>query len=547
VWCPQWPVAAAGCAPDEAVAVVHANRIVACSRVAAAAGVVVGQRRREAQGRCPHLRLVPAEPARDAREFQNVVEAVAAIVPRLELTEPGLLTFPTRGPSRYFGGDEAMAVRVLDLVRAAVGDRLAATGQPGVGIADGRFAAGVAARRGADGGRPFVVAPGTSGTFLERLPLGTLVDVGGLDAQQVELFARLGLRRLGELAALPAADLLARFGWAGAAARQMASGCDDRPADTEDPPPGLAMTHHFETPVHHADTVVFAGKQLAEQLAGALAATGRVCTQLEVTAETEHGERSTRLWSRSTGLNVGAMTERIRWQLDGWTSSGTAGDANGHAPERVAWQVAEWPGECAVDAVTAGVIQLRIEPVGVRADDGTQLGLWGGRTQADEWAQRATARLVGLVGDDNVVVPAWHGGRQPDDVYQWVPAALADLTDSSVRLGDRSATPWPGRLPAPSPAAVFASPVAVTVADADGAPVGVSGRGAITAPPATVQSASGTVERISAWAGPWLLEERWWDATRQRRLARFQLLTASGRAFLATVERRQWWLVAEYA
>jgi protein ImuB len=62
-----------------------------------------------------------------------------------------------------------------------------------------------------------------------------------------------------------------------------------------------------------------------------------------------------------------------------------------------------------------------------------------------------------------------------------------------------------------------------------------------------VRSASGTVERISAWAGPWLLEERWWDATRQRRLARFQLLTESGRAFLATVERRQWWLVAEYA
>jgi len=200
-----------------------------------------------------------------------------------------------------------------------------------------------------------------------------------------------------------------------------------------------------------------------------------------------------------------------------------------------------------VDAVTAGIIQLRIEPIAVRADDGTQLGLWGGRTQADEWAQRATARVIGLVGDDNVVVPAWRGGRQPEDVYQWVPAGLTDLADASVRLGDASATPWPGRLPSPSPAAVYPSAVAVTVADAGGAPVSVSGRGAISAPPAVLQSSAGSSERVVAWAGPWLLEERWWDAARQRRMARFQLLTESGRAFLATVERRQWWLVAEYA
>jgi protein ImuB len=538
VWCPQWPVAAAGCAPDEAVAVVHANRIVARSRAAAAAGVAVGHRRRESQGRCPNLRLVPTEPARDAREFQRVVEAVATIVPRLELTEPGVLTFPTRGPSRYFGGDDAMAAKVLALVDEAVGDLLVATGRPGVGIADGRFAAGVAARRAVDAGRPLVVAPAGSPAFLERLPLRWLVDVGGLDPDQVALFGRLGLHDLGALAALPPADVVGRFGRFGVAAQQMAAGCDDRPAGTDDPPPGLAMTHQFESPVHHLDTVVFAGKQLAGELAGALGAQGRVCTQLEVTAETEHGETCTRLWSRSTGLNVGAMVERIRWQLDGW-----AGTASGDAPARATSEVTP----DAVDVVTAGIIQLRIEPVAVRADDGTQLGLWGGRTQADEWAQRATARVIGLVGDDDVVVPAWRGGRQPDDMYQWVPAGLSDLADASVRLGDCSATPWPGQLPPPSPAVVHQNPIAVTVADSGGAPVAVSGRGAISAAPATLYSASGSSERVVAWAGPWLLEERWWDAARQRRMARFQLLTESGRAFLATVERHQWWLVAEYA
>src|SRR5215211_2555463 len=92
VHCPQWPVVAAGCAVDEAVAVVHANRVVARSVAAAAAGVRIGQRRREAQARCPHLRLVAHEPLVDARAFGRVAEAVAAIVPRLEITRPGVLT-----------------------------------------------------------------------------------------------------------------------------------------------------------------------------------------------------------------------------------------------------------------------------------------------------------------------------------------------------------------------------------------------------------------------------------------------------------------------
>jgi protein ImuB len=265
--------------------------------------------------------------------------------------------------------------------------------------------------------------------------------------------------------------------------------------------------------------VVFTGKRLAEELVTSLAAHGRVCTQLVVTAETEHGERCERVWSRATGLNVAAVVERIRWQLDGWAN---------HTDDEP------------VDAVTAGVTQLRLEPVGVRADEGTQLGLWGGRTQADEWAQRATARLVAIAGDEHVVVPAWRGGRQPDDMYQWVSASLADLTDASVRLG-ADAAPWPGQVPSPSPASVYASPVAVTVIDDDGGPVSVSGRGAITAAPAAIDG-----ERVCAWAGPWLLEERWWDAARRRRMARFQLVTESGRAYLATVERQQWWLVAEY-
>ena len=51
----DWPVVAAGVAPDEPAAVLRANRVTACSPAARRDGVVVGQRRREAQSRCPGL------------------------------------------------------------------------------------------------------------------------------------------------------------------------------------------------------------------------------------------------------------------------------------------------------------------------------------------------------------------------------------------------------------------------------------------------------------------------------------------------------------
>lgn len=73
VWLPDWPVTAlirAGLAEEgAAVAIVRANRVVACSAAARAEGVRRGQRRREAQSVCPALRLASDDPGRDQRAF----------------------------------------------------------------------------------------------------------------------------------------------------------------------------------------------------------------------------------------------------------------------------------------------------------------------------------------------------------------------------------------------------------------------------------------------------------------------------------------------
>ena len=76
--CPEWPVVAAGAVPDQPLAVVHANRVIASSPAARFEGVELGLRRREAQGRCPSLVVVAADPARDARAFEPIAIALDA-------------------------------------------------------------------------------------------------------------------------------------------------------------------------------------------------------------------------------------------------------------------------------------------------------------------------------------------------------------------------------------------------------------------------------------------------------------------------------------
>ena len=159
-----------------------------------------------------------------------------------------------------------------------------------------------------------------------------------------------------------------------------------------------------------------------------------------------------------------------------------------------------------------------------------------------------------MVGDRAVLVPAWRGGRLPGDRYDWVPASTTDLTDADdtaerlrPRLRRRTGVgPWPGSLPTPSPAVVPAEVQPAELADADGRPVLVSGRGELSADPATLAIGGRPAQAITGWAGPWPLDERWWEPRRHRRLARFQVVTADGAAHLVLAEHRHWWVAASY-
>ncbi len=122
LWCPNWAVVAAQAEADEPVVVLHGNRVVAHSLAAGREGIAVGQRRRQAQTCCPSVRIVAHDPDGDARRFEGVVTAIAALIPRIEVTEPGMLSFLAKGPSRYFGGEAAMADRMTALAGGTVSE-----------------------------------------------------------------------------------------------------------------------------------------------------------------------------------------------------------------------------------------------------------------------------------------------------------------------------------------------------------------------------------------------------------------------------------------
>ena len=123
VRCRSWPVIGLGRRNDELAAVFVANRVVAASAAAVQAGVAVGLRRREAQRRAPALEVLAPDIGAEVRAFEPVLRSMEAVTPRIEIDRPGACSFLTRGPSRYFGGDEAMSDRVAEVVAAELGGR----------------------------------------------------------------------------------------------------------------------------------------------------------------------------------------------------------------------------------------------------------------------------------------------------------------------------------------------------------------------------------------------------------------------------------------
>ncbi|MBT0995270.1 DNA polymerase Y family protein [Cellulomonas sp. DKR-3] len=539
LWVPDWPVVAAAAALEVPAhlpaAVLVGQHVAAVNALARLEGVRRGMRRRQAQGCCPELVLLPGDDARDARAFEPVAVAAETVVAGLEVVRPGLLLLPAGGASRYHGSEDALAERLVEAVALGTGHECA------VGTADGLLAAVVAARTGAP------VPPGGSAAFLAGRPMTELSFAAVTDetARQVDelvsLLHRLGLRVLGQLAALPATDVHARFGRLGGWAHLLARGEDERPPARRRPEADLEVSAELDPPVDRVDTATFAGRRLAEDLHAMLVEHGLTCGRLEIAARTDEGVDLVRAWRTDLGgwggLSPARITDRIRWQLEGWLTAtavttararrldsrtGRRAASSGRAPDGSSRGMGSAGSSDPVlddhlelppdeDDRPVTLVRLAVTALDVAPAGAEQGRLWGGPSGGDLRAHRALDRVQGIVGGSGLLAVALQGGRDVREqvlLRPWGEQGGGEQ-GGSPRPVDR---PWPGRLPHPAPATVLPEPEPVQVLDGTGVAVALDARAGLSAAPAWVSWGQGRRTRVAGWAGPWLLTGRWWGA-----------------------------------
>jgi protein ImuB len=328
---------------------------------------------------------------------------------------------------------------------------------------------------------------------------------------------------VGKFAALSRSDVASRFGADAVVAHRFARGEPARGPSGRELPPELDAVMSCDPPVDRVDAAAFAGRSLAGELHRSLEAAGVGCTRLAIRAVTANGEELQRVWRCAEPLTEDATADRVRWQLDGWLNRRRD------------------------DRPTAPITTLSLHPVEVVSAAALQLPLWGSSGDDDRLrARRALVRVQGLLGPEAVQVPVLSGGRGPAERITFTP-----LGDEPVPRADPS-QPWPGQLPEPSPTVLLDDPIELL--DAEGNPVRVTSRGLFSADPARLTSspvavpATGAGE-LSWWAGPWPVDERWWDPEQSTngRTARVQvLLDGGGPAMLLCYRQRRWYLEGVY-
>jgi protein ImuB len=509
LWVPDWPILASlrvqplrvapskmsgpGELGDAPLALIEKGLVFACSASARIEGVQRGLRVREAQARCTDLAVRPYEQQLDSRTFEIVTTAIEELMPGVQVIRPGIAAVRSRGPARYYGGEEPAGLALVAL--------LTSLELPGarVGIADGPFTAEQAARTATSAHRVRVVAEGESARFLHPLPVSLLEDPA-----LITLLRRLGISSLGEFAALPGVDVLSRFGPDGAHLHALAGGLDSRPIVPHLPPDELDVTVAFEPPLDRVDQVTFGVRASADDFVQRLLRSHLVCTTLRVEIETELGDYSERSWLHPRSFTASDVVDRVRWQLQG------SGEVD--------------------SGLRSAISAVRIVPESVDAIGNHEVGLFG--EGPDERIHNGLARVQSMLGHEGVLTAVVSGGRTLADRQKTVPWGDRPLLPRSPQ------EPWPGQLPQPPPATIFVVPHPVFVYGADGSETQVDERGRFSAAPARFSPATGKDQRqITAWAGPWPIAERWWDPDAALDASRFQVVDDRGIAWLLVLTR----------
>lgn len=483
MWYPTWALRRPDVSHDTpAQAVAEDGRVVARNNLAARAGVQIGMRRRAAEAVCPTVVTIVQDLTAEMARFEPLINAMEALVPKVEVIQPGLILIPIAGAVTYYGGEVALVERVDKELEAFGTDHR-------IGLGRGPFAAQQSARLTTDD-QPFHMVEDDS-RFLADM------DVAALDSEDLAAtFRWLGITTLGAIAELPRDAVISRFGKQGMHAHDVALGLDRR-VDPRDIPEDPRVESRFDPPINDLEEAAFVARNMAQRLIGSLASHGVAPHRVIVTAEAADGSMRSRTWRNADPFNDRTLAERIRWQLRAWMDGVSAG-------------------------IRGGLAGLVLEPADL-SGVGRQMVLEEDAKSFEE-TQRALMEVQAIAGMDNLLVARPQGGRDPSQQVLW-----ERWGDEPSQLVHDPEAPWPGGIPSPAPALVPPEAVRFEISFVDGIPEQVRLR-------------SRWVPVLS-WAGPWRSVGRWWDG--ETSADRYQIVTSAG-AYLCEVREGATYLLGVY-
>ena len=378
---------------------------------------------------------------------QALLELGRAFTPRLEARSGTLVLLDLSGLGRTFRDPEALGRALLEAARAR---RIEAN----VALAFTRTAALVLAR--ARNGLTVVPAGGEAAA-LAPLPL-ELLDV---EEDRLTLFHRWGLRRIGDLAALPPLGLAERLGPEGDRLLRLARGEDREPFVPAAPPESFHARLELDWAVDGLEPLAFLLSRVLEPLVLALDTRGRKAQALtlELTLANGRAHRRTLRVAAPTG---DARTWRTLLLLD---------------------LEARSPG----DAVTA--LAVTAEPTPARE---VQFSLLDPAQPSPEKLAETLARLATLTAEGRCGAASLLDTHRPG---AFVLGTFAPGPFRPAKPGSADGTATPASRAA---LRAFRPPLRAEVSLAKGAPVFVS--------------APGLRGAVADRAGPWRASGDWWEA-----------------------------------
>lgn len=231
------------------------NLLAAVSPAARALGLEPGMPLTKARILVSGLDVRPADPEGDAVWLARLgLFAARRWTPRAALSGPDGLWLDLTGVAHLFGGERLMCERILAFcARLGFAARIAVAGTGGAAHALARF-----------GGDPLILCPpGREGDAIAAMPLAAL----RLDEPALGAARRLGIERIGELAAMPRAPLQRRFGSDLLLRLDQALGRAPEPFDPIVPEEPPCVRLRFLEPIATAEAIAQAGGEALRRLA----------------------------------------------------------------------------------------------------------------------------------------------------------------------------------------------------------------------------------------------------------------------------------------